>query len=255
MMKKIFYLFFAISLILFSCKTTPEARFLVDNIEPAVGQAVNFTNDSHNGTEFEWDFGDGYGSNEENPTHVYTATGTYDVVLTVWSRSGLESKATITITVMVPTLLVIEVVEYYDEYIVPDASVRLYGTLPDWEDETNMIDEGFTDEYGVAVFSHLDPFVYYVDVWETNHDNYTLATEDVGFIRTNEVLPNKINWFIAWVDLVDHGKCECRRDEGYVVKKLERKYTDKELEAKLSEADWKELYDKSIKVKKPAVSK
>jgi PKD repeat protein len=74
-MKRIIYLSLVLTLFLFSCKSTPEAHFYTDTIEPEVGQDVVFTNDSHNATKFEWDFGDSFSSNEENPVHYYTATG------------------------------------------------------------------------------------------------------------------------------------------------------------------------------------
>ena len=35
---------------------------------------------------------------------------------------------------------------------VAGASVRLYPTLPDWEDEENMTSEGYTDANGFVVF-------------------------------------------------------------------------------------------------------
>jgi PKD repeat protein len=229
--------------------------FFVDDVEPDVGQAVTFTNESQNAKRFEWDFGDGYGSKEANPVHYYTATGTYDVIMTAFSKSGLEDKATITIKVMVPTLLVVEVVEYYDEYVVPGASVRLYPTLPDWENERNLEAEGITDKYGIAVFSHLDPFIYYVDVWENDHDNYLLKVENVSFIRTPEVMPNKINWFVAWVDVADHSKGEGKSDKSMTVRKFERKPIDKNRPGTFSDEDWQKLYDRSIKIKKGAVSR
>ena len=248
-MKRIIYLFLVLPFILFSCESTPEAHFLVNTDEPEVGQDVLFTNDSHNAKRFEWDFGDGYVSSEADPTHYYTATATYEVVMTAFSKSGLSDQASITIDVKIPTLLEIEVVEWYEEYDVAGASVRLYPTLVDWEAETNMESEGFTDQDGFVVFSHLGPYVYYVDVWEENHDNYTLASEDVAFIRTPEIMPHKINRFVAWVDVADHtGKGESRRDKTLVIKKLERKTTDKSVISNDTE-DWKTLYDKSIKVK------
>jgi uncharacterized repeat protein (TIGR01451 family) len=43
---------------------------------------VTFTNLSRNATAYQWDFGDGSTSVLPNPTHTYTATGTYTVVLT-----------------------------------------------------------------------------------------------------------------------------------------------------------------------------
>lgn len=247
-MKRIIYLFLVMSVILFSCESIPEAHFFTDAVDPEVGQDVLFTNDSHNANRFEWDFGDGYVSSEANPVHYYTGTGTFEVVLTAFSKSGISDEASITIDVMIPTLLEIEVVEYYDEYVVGGASVRLYPTLVDWEDETNMESEGFTDKDGMVVFSHLGPYVYYVDAWEQNHDNYDLASEDVGFIRTPEIMPHKINRFTAWVDYVEHTKGDGKRDRTMVIKKLERKAADKSLIINESE-DWQTLYSKSIKVK------
>jgi PKD repeat protein len=248
-MKRIVYLFIALSLILLSCEKTPEAHFRVNTSEPDVGQDVQFTNESHNANRFEWDFGDGYVSSDENPVHYYTASGTFDVKMTAFSRSGLSDEATITMDVKIPTLLEIEVVEWYQEYDVSGASVRLYPTLPDWQAETNLETEGITDDNGFVVFSNLGPYVYYVDVWEQNHDNYTLASEDVGFIRTPEIMPHKINRFIAWVDVADHtSKGDGKRDRTLVIKKLERKPEDKSRIINDTE-DWKALYEKSIKIK------
>ncbi|MBG0859485.1 MAG: PKD domain-containing protein [Bacteroidales bacterium] len=249
-MKKVIYLSLVLSLLLFSCESIPEALFFTDTVNPEVGQEVFFTNESENAVEFEWDFGDGFISSDVHPGHVYTGTGTFEVVLTVFSSTGMSDKASLTIEVMIPTLLEIEVLEYYDEYIVPNASVRLYPTLTDWDNETNMESEGYTNAGGKVVFSHLGPYVYYVDAWEENHDNYALRNEDVGFIRTSEIIPNEINRFIAYVDIVDHGKGLARQSRKIILKSLERKAADKN-QAKADEGtqNWQELYNQSIKVK------
>jgi hypothetical protein len=163
----------------------------------------------------------------------------------VWSGSGLTDEASITMDVKIPTLLEIEVLEYYEQYPVEGASVILYPTLTDWENETRMVSEGFTDSEGKVVFADLDNIVYYVDVWEATHDNYALKGEDVGFIRTSEIMPNKINRFIAYVDYVDHGKGEARRDRTMVIKKLERKSSDKKQpEVSSDTSGWQSLYNK-----------
>ncbi len=249
-MKKLIYLSLILPLILYSCESEPVAMFSVENAEPEVGQEVIFNNESDNANRFEWDFGDGYGSEEKNPVHVYTGTGSFDVLMTATSKKGLTSQATVTINVQVPTLLEIEVVEWYEEYVVPGASVRIYPSLTDWEAETNLESEGFTDDYGIVVFSHLGPYVYYVDVWEATHDNYQLKIEDVNFIRTSEVTPHKINRFVAWVDVADHGKGERAREKTLVIKKIERKTDDKEqFTMPESSSDWQTLYARSIKVK------
>jgi len=244
-MKKIIYFSLVLPLILISCETSPRAYFSADPGDPVVGEDVWFTNESDNAMSFEWNFGDGYISNEANPVHRFTATGTYTIVLKAWSENGLTDEASLSLEVKIPTLLEIEVLEYYEEYPVEGASVILYPTLNDWDEETNMINEGFTDSDGYAVFSDLEYIVYYVDVWEENHDNYSLRNEDVGFIRTSEIIPNKINRFIAYVDFVDRGKGEMKRDRTMVIKKLERKASGKP-QADISDgtAGWEVLYNK-----------
>jgi PKD repeat protein len=247
-MKKILYLSLILSLSLFSCKLAPHAHFTTDTPEPEVGQDVYFDNGSKNADSYEWDFGDGYISNEANPVHVFTGSGTFEVTLTATSSSGLSDQASMTINVMIPTLLEIEVLEYFKEYVIPNASVRLYPTIIDWENETNMESEGYTNANGEVVFSNLGPYVYYVDAWEKNYDNYTLKQEDVSNIRTDEIIPHTINWFIAYVDSVDHGKGMLRGDRKLFIRDIVRKSSDRPQIVKGTE-DWKTLYEKSVKVK------
>ncbi len=249
-MKKIIYLSLFLAIALLSCNKIPEASFSIFPEEPAVGQDILFNNDSKNAKSYEWDFGDGYISNETNPVHSYDVTGTFDVKLTAYSKSDLSDEATMSLEILPPTLLEIQVLEYYQEYSVPNANVRLYPDSISWENEQNMVIEGWTDDNGIVVFANLDPQIYYVDVWETHHNNWVLRSEDVGFIMTEEIIPHSINWFIAWVDYFETKKGDARGDKSYVIKKIERKVTDKGqvLVSPLTE-DWKTLYKKSIKVK------
>jgi PKD repeat protein len=151
-MKRIFYLILIIPIFLISCEITPEALFSVDKPEPEVGEEVFFTNHSFNAERFEWDFGDGSYSEEINPIHIYTGTGSYQVKLKAISESGFSAEAIKVIDVKIPTLLEIEVLEYYDKYPVANASVILYPTLSDWDNERNSITEGFTDANGIVLF-------------------------------------------------------------------------------------------------------
>ena len=61
----------------------PNANFALDtSYAPCPPLVVNFQNTSLNATTFQWDFGDGSGlSNLENPAHVYTVPGVYNVTL------------------------------------------------------------------------------------------------------------------------------------------------------------------------------
>lgn len=54
------------------------------------GNTVDFVDQSSadgNITGYEWDFGDGNTSTEQNPTHTYTAPGTYNVCLTITAHN------------------------------------------------------------------------------------------------------------------------------------------------------------------------
>ncbi len=247
-MKRLAYLSLGLSLILFSCESSPRAWFSVSPGDPVVGEEVWFTNESENAADFEWDFGDGYTSSELNPVHKYTASGSYSVKLKVWSSSGLTDEAGLDLNVKIPTLLEIEVLEYFEKYPVADASVILYPTLDDWENETNYINEGFTDSDGKVVFSDLDNVVHYVDVWEETHDNYTLKDEDIGFVRTPEVRPNKINRFIAYVDYVERVKSDGSRQRSVIIRKLGRNAEEMfQPEASQDDYGWETLYEKRVK--------
>lgn len=52
---------------------------------------VSFTNANNNATSWLWDFGDGSTSSVQNPSHTYTATGIYNVQVTVTLPSGCTS--------------------------------------------------------------------------------------------------------------------------------------------------------------------
>lgn len=230
-MKRLFYLSLFFSIFLVSCELSPVASFYVDTFEPVVGQEVHFTNSSDNAESFEWDFGDNTFTDEPSPVHVYTGTGTYEVTLTAVSRTGIEDKAYATITVKIPTLLEVEVLEYYQEYPVDDASILIFPTLADWEDGSISLSiaEAITNEDGIAVFTDLGPYVYYLDVWEANHNNYALKEEDINFIRTPQIRPNEINRFTAYVDYVGTKSADGKRDRSVVVRKLvPRVYKEKD---------------------------
>ncbi len=63
-----------------------------------LGVTVIFENTSENVTRLEWDFGDGNKSTDENPTHIYTQNGDFDVTLTATNRGG-SADTTQTVTI------------------------------------------------------------------------------------------------------------------------------------------------------------
>ncbi|WP_156164179.1 DUF3344 domain-containing protein, partial [Methanosarcina sp. 2.H.T.1A.15] len=87
------YFNYALSIVEMTRLTASEANFVADIQSGNAPLVVNFT-DTSTGTptSWEWDFGDGKTSNEQNPTHTYTAEGNYTVKLTVSNSLGSDSE-------------------------------------------------------------------------------------------------------------------------------------------------------------------
>jgi len=83
----------------------PVADFTWSPLNPTRSDAVHFYDKSTGSiTTWSWNFGDGATSNEREPFHTYSATGTYDVTLTVSGPLGTDSKTKkITISNAFPT--------------------------------------------------------------------------------------------------------------------------------------------------------
>ncbi len=59
------------------------------------GQPVSFSSScSRDAGRYKWDFGDGNTSNDANPTHTYSAAGTYMVVMMALSRNDKKKHET-----------------------------------------------------------------------------------------------------------------------------------------------------------------
>jgi PKD repeat protein len=63
--------------------TTPTALFDVDKKLNYLNMPIQFTSNSYKATAWLWNFGDGFTSTLENPTHAYSTDGKYDVTLTI----------------------------------------------------------------------------------------------------------------------------------------------------------------------------
>jgi len=209
-MKRLLISAVAAAILLSACEVQPQSDFFTDKVRAEIGEDIFFYNNSFNAVDYEWDFGDGTWSDAYEPVHSYSGSGVFTVILTAYSKSGNVDKSYIDIEVLSPTMLEIEVLEWYDEYPVEGASVILYPTESDWDNETNALVEGFTNASGKVIFTNLGPYVYYVDVWHPNYNNYTLRYEDVDFIRTPQLQKNELNQFVAWVDYTGTKSSEAR---------------------------------------------
>jgi len=84
--------------------TAPTASFVGSPTSGDYPLTVSFTDQSSNATSWSWDFGDGGTSTAQNPSHEYTAAGTYTVTQTVSNSCGSDQMVrTDYITVTTPT--------------------------------------------------------------------------------------------------------------------------------------------------------
>ena len=202
-MKRLLYITPLLALLVMSCYREPFADATADLNPAYVGEMVRFTSYSTNADYIEWDMDDGFTYSDPIVDHYFVDPGSYDVRLKAFGRKGDVSTAVIPMEV-IGAILTIEVREYYNEYLVPAAQVRLYPTLADWEKETNLAAEGYTNSSGQVTFDNLSYQLYYVDIWEAYHDNYTLKEEDVGFITTP--LMDNDYFYTMYVDYYPGGK-------------------------------------------------
>lgn len=75
------------------------AEFTVDATEYEAGDSVYFTNESQYASYYQWDFGDDGLSFDENPTYVYSKSGSYDVQLIAIGESGGSDTASVTLSI------------------------------------------------------------------------------------------------------------------------------------------------------------
>lgn len=76
-----------------ACQPNPVAGFSAKPISGKAPLKVQFKDESTNKpTVWKWNFGDGYTSQKQNPTHVYKKAGKYTVTLTVKNKTGSDTE-------------------------------------------------------------------------------------------------------------------------------------------------------------------
>ena len=82
-----------VALFLSACETAPEplASFEIDKAAAKMGETITFSNSSQHASNFDWDFGDGHSSKEENPAHAYSGARIYTATLTASGEGGTAS--------------------------------------------------------------------------------------------------------------------------------------------------------------------
>lgn len=217
-----FILFITLISVLFTgCYTylEPRADFEASKTVVYTKEEIKFFNYSSSATDFEWDFGDGFITDFDAPVHYYDRPGVYTVKLAAFHGDHADyAYLTIEVVERPAATLDIQVLEYYSGYAIAGASIIIYPTYNDWLNQTNGITEVSTNSQGIAVVSGLAPGYYYLDIWEKNHNNYSLAGEDVGFIKTPFCINYKTTYFTAYVDYTGTAKSAGATRRGNILK-------------------------------------
>ena len=70
---------------------SPTAAFIANKYKSCTNEEIKFTNQSTSATSYKWDFGDNTTSDQNEPTHSYTAPGFYRVILKANRINGPSS--------------------------------------------------------------------------------------------------------------------------------------------------------------------
>lgn len=207
-MKRLLIILPILSLIVAGCHKEPVANASINPMDPWVGEDIIFTNLSTNTAYSEWNMGDGTASSSFNVVHYYIHPGQYTVNLSSYGDKKGMSRATFLINVYGSELKVV-VKEFYEEYLIEEASVILYESENDWyEADTDKAvgGEQFTNRYGECLFEGLSAQKYYVDVYyrvgNEGYVNWLLGEEDIEWVETQELPGGYDHTFIAYVDAV-----------------------------------------------------
>jgi PKD repeat protein len=86
---------------LHSCKEAdPTIQFVISRTTADVGEEIEFTNGTQGAATYEWDFGDGTSSTEENPKKKYSKPGKFTVTLTgITKKNKIEKSKSLEIQI------------------------------------------------------------------------------------------------------------------------------------------------------------
>ena len=129
-------------LLLVGC-SRPIAQFAYSGAEKAPA-IVQFENKSEKADSYEWDFGDGYISEEITPAHKYKQSGIYQVKLKAIQQGKRRSKSRILeqqLIIAPPDKCLVEVETPYGFMM-----VELYNATPEHQDNfTKLVEQDFYD--------------------------------------------------------------------------------------------------------------
>lgn len=140
-MQKLIFPTLLAALLLSSCAVKPVANFAVPTGKLVAPVEVAFTNNSIKAESYAWDFGDGAKSTEANPTHRYTHSGNYEVVLNATKGSKTVTKKQM-VQITAPERCLIEIETEFGTM-----TAELYNATPKHRDNfIKLAEEGYYND-------------------------------------------------------------------------------------------------------------
>jgi PKD repeat protein len=131
----------------------PTANFSCNVTNGYAPLTVQFTDLSTKVARWNWSFGDGTNSTDQNPTHTYSAAGKYTVNLKVSNSNGTNSKlATITVLEIPAPVLPVANFSSYNSLSVQFTDLSENATRWDWDfgDRATSTEQDPTHTYSAA---------------------------------------------------------------------------------------------------------
>ncbi|QGY45227.1 PKD domain-containing protein [Maribellus comscasis] len=167
------------AVLFFACDKEEEivtAAFTANSTEIETGETVSFSNESINAGYYQWDFGDGVYSFDEEPEHEYTSAGTYSVKLVAIGNDGSDS-ASVSINVEAGydiTIMEGEGIENIDIYDTWAEIQSVYSST----DTVHYIYDDYLEDYG---------FYYYIIYFYNEGIEFDFLTESSTLSNSDPV--------------------------------------------------------------------
>jgi len=197
-----------------ACFSTPYNEYKPNEI-------VEFNNCSTDANSYLWNFGDGFSSNEQYPTHKYLKNGVFQVTLTAY---GAKESNSFTKVIYVTGSTDLDILVMYKGTTDPvsNCEVTLYGSQADWQNLTNKLVSGTTNSAGSIIFTNLEPVGYFIDAYKSVDATHYYSNYLLGYIAEPLVL-YEVNYNDIYVELltstVDKNG---RKKSDFVIRKVEK---------------------------------
>ncbi len=139
---------------------------------------VNFIGISSVATSWHWDFGDGFTSDQQNPTHSYTGFGNFPVTLTVTNATGC-TKDTVITTVEITELQGMLVDDFFDGCIPMDVTLSENSISA-----TDIVGWSWEVTNGTAVYTSTDANPTFAIADTGEYDIVLIVTNTLGCVDT-----------------------------------------------------------------------